>query len=68
MGAVWNNPSNPNILPNRNFLAGAGVGTIVEPFPQFNIRADLAVPLVNLNQSGESAQTRWLSFSAGYSF
>jgi hemolysin activation/secretion protein len=68
MGAVWNNPSNPNTLSNRNFLASAGVGTILEPFPQFNIRADLAIPLVNLNQSGESAQTRWLSFSAGYSF
>jgi hemolysin activation/secretion protein len=68
LGTVWNNSSNPNPLPGQNFLASTGVGAIVEPFPQFTVRADLAVPLVQLNKSGENAQNRWLSFSAGYSF
>jgi hemolysin activation/secretion protein len=68
VGAVWNNPSNPNPLPRQSFLGSVGVGAIVEPLPQFTLRTDLAFPLVNLNDANDSAQNRWLSFSAGYSF
>ncbi len=68
LGTVWNNSSNPNSLPGQNFLASAGVGAIVEPLPQFTLRADLAIPLVNLSQPGDNGQNRWLSFAAGYSF
>jgi hemolysin activation/secretion protein len=67
-GTVWNKVGNPNLLPNKTFLSSVGLGAIYQPFPQFNLRLDYAVPLLNLNQANESAKSQTLSFSAGYSF
>jgi hemolysin activation/secretion protein len=67
-GTVWNRSNNPNLLPNQRFLAGGGLGVILEPAPGLTIRADYAVPFVNLSDRGENAQDKAFYFSAGYSF
>lgn len=67
LGAVWNDSSNPTEI-DQNFLAGIGVGWLWEPFPNFNLRVDLALPLVDLDNGGENAQDRGLYFSVGYQF
>ena len=67
-GTVWNRSNNPNALPSQRFLAGGGLGVILEPAPGLTIRADYAVPFVNLSDRGENAQDKAFYFSAGYSF
>lgn len=68
LGAVWNAPDNPNSLPNQTFLAGIGVGILWEPLPNFNIRTDLALPLVNLDDRGENAQDQGIYFSVNWQY
>jgi hemolysin activation/secretion protein len=68
LGAVWNRSSNPNRLPEQNFLAGGGIGLILEPTPQLSLRLDYALPFVKLDDRGENAQDRGFYFSLGYSF
>jgi hemolysin activation/secretion protein len=68
VGAVWNHAGNPNILPSQTFLASAGLGLVLEPFPQFTIRLDYALPFVNLSDRGKNIQDQAFYFSAGYSF
>lgn len=67
-GTVWNRSNNPNNLPNQRFLAGGGLGVILEPAPGLTLRADYAVPFVNLSDRGENAQDKAFYFSAGYRF
>jgi hemolysin activation/secretion protein len=69
-GTVWNRSDNPNNinLPGQRFLSSIGVGAIYQPFPQFNLRVDYAIPFLQLNQPNESAKNQTLSFSTGYSF
>lgn len=67
-GTVGNRSNNPNTLPSQRFLAGGGLGVILEPAPGLTIRADYAVPFVNLSDRGENAQDKAFYFSAGYSF
>lgn len=68
-GSVWNKSNNPSQLPtSQNFLSSVGLGAIYAPCPQCTLRIDYALPLINLNQQGETAQNRSISFSAGYSF
>lgn len=68
LGTVWNRSDNPNRLPEQKFLAGGGVGFILEPSPQVSLRLDYALPFVDLSDRGENAQDRGLYFSVGYSF
>jgi hemolysin activation/secretion protein len=70
LGTVWNRSDNPNnsSLPSQRFLSSIGLGAIYQPAPQFNLRLDYAIPLVNLSQTNDSAKNQSLSFSAGYSF
>jgi hemolysin activation/secretion protein len=68
MGAVWNHSDNPNDVTGENFLASVGLGLILEPIPDFLMRVDYAVPLVESSTRGENAQDRGLSFSVGYGF
>lgn len=67
-GTVWNRSNNPNNLPNQRFLAGGGLGVILEPAPGLTIRVDYAAPFVNLSDRGENAQDKAFYFSAGYRF
>ncbi len=69
-GTVWNRSDNPNntSLPDRRFLSSIGVGAIYQPSPQFSVRVDYAIPLLNLNQANESARNQSFTFSTGYSF
>ncbi|MEB3177842.1 MAG: ShlB/FhaC/HecB family hemolysin secretion/activation protein [Nostocaceae cyanobacterium] len=66
MGAVWNHPDNPNKLSNQTFLAGAGLGVIWQPFSNLGLRADYALPLVDLSDKGNNAQDRGFYFSLNY--
>ena len=68
MGAVWNDPNNPNDLEDETFLAGAGLGLLWEPEPKFNIRLDYALPLVDQAERGENAQDEGFYFSVSYRF
>jgi hemolysin activation/secretion protein len=68
LGTVWNRNGNPTTLPDKTFLSSVGVGAIYQPFSQLSVRIDYSIPLLNLNQSNESAKNQVLNFSAGYSF
>ena len=65
IGKVWNKSSNPNKLPDQNFLAGIGLGVIFEPTPGLVIRLDYAAPLVDLSDRGNNAQDKGFYFSVG---
>ncbi len=70
LGWVWNNPNNPNLqpVPDQTFIAGVGVGFIWEVLPGFNVRLDLAYPLVNLSDRQTNAQDDGLYFSVLWNF
>jgi len=68
LGTVWNNSRNLNVLPNQNFLAGGGLGVLIEPIKRLNLRLDYAIPLVNLSDRGSNLQESSLYFSIGYLF
>jgi len=67
-GTVWNNSRNLNVLPNQNFLAGGGLGIIIEPIKRLNLRIDYAIPFVNLSDRGSNLQESSLYFSLNYLF
>ncbi|MGB3637772.1 MAG: ShlB/FhaC/HecB family hemolysin secretion/activation protein [Rivularia sp. (in: cyanobacteria)] len=66
IGAVWNNPDNPNELNNQTFLSAAGLGLILQPAPNTFIRLDYAVPFIELDDKGTNAQDEGFYFSVGY--
>lgn len=66
LGAVWN--SDRTLSSRQNFLAGIGAGLLWEPLPNFNLRVDYAVPLVDLRDRGHNAQDEGFYFSVGYQF
>ncbi|MCA1992386.1 MAG: BamA/TamA family outer membrane protein, partial [Coleofasciculus sp. S288] len=72
---VWNDPdTDPNIrrslreTQREKFLAGLGLGVIWEPEPGLNLRLDLALPLVDIDDRGENAQDNGIYFSVRYEF
>lgn len=65
-GYVWNVQDNPNDLPDQRFIAGMGLGILWEPLPNWNVRLDYAVPLIDINDRGENAQDEGFSFSVTY--
>ncbi len=65
-GGIWNVDGNPNILPDRRFLATAGLGVLFEPLPGFNLRLDYGVPFVFLPDRGSNLQDNGFYFSLGY--
>ncbi|MBW4441053.1 MAG: ShlB/FhaC/HecB family hemolysin secretion/activation protein [Plectolyngbya sp. WJT66-NPBG17] len=67
-GTVWNRSNNPNVLPDQRFLAGGGLGVILEPTPRLQLRADYAIPFSRLSDRGNNAQDKAFYFSVGYSF
>lgn len=68
MGLVWNSEENSNPLPDQTFIMGVGAGIIWTPLPNFNIRLDYGVPLIDLEDRGENAQDNGFYFRAGYQF
>lgn len=65
-GVVWNNASNPNVLPSQNFLAGAGIGIIWEPIKRLTARLEYGLPFVNLSDRSSNIQDSALYFSLNY--
>lgn len=68
LGTVWNNPDNPNIIPSRRFLAGAGLGILWEPIPGLNLRVDYGIPLSYIRDRGDNAQDHGFYFQVFYRF
>lgn len=68
VGAVWNDPDNPNSegRSDRNFLAGLGLGILWEPLPDLNIRVDYGIPLINIPDKGNNTQDEGFYFSVNY--
>jgi hemolysin activation/secretion protein len=62
---LWNNGG---AALDRGFLASVGVGAIWEPFPKFITRLDYSIPLVSINDRGNSFQDSGFNFSIGYGF
>ena len=65
VGKVWNKSGNPNKLGDQNFLAGVGMGIILEPASGLVIRLDYAYPLIDLRDRGNNAQDKGFYFSVG---
>ncbi len=68
LGWVWNSAQNSNPLPDQTFIMGVGAGILWTPLPNFNIRLDYGVPLIDLEDRGENAQDNGFYFRAGYQF
>jgi hemolysin activation/secretion protein len=70
MGAVWNDPENPNNegRADEEFLAGLGLGLLWEPLPNLNLRLDYGLPLVDIDDAGDNAQDDGFYFSVNYGF
>lgn len=66
LGTVWNHSSNPNKLPNQDFLAGIGLGAIWQPIQGLSLRLDYAYPLVDLDDRGDNLQDDGFYFSLNY--
>jgi hemolysin activation/secretion protein/CHAT domain-containing protein len=66
-GYVWNVNDNPNNLPEQRFIAGMGLGILWEPLPNWNVRLDYAVPLVDIDDRRVNAQDEGFFFSISYS-
>jgi hemolysin activation/secretion protein len=66
MGTVSNVSKNPTATPNQNFLAGAGLGLILQPAPGFNLRFDYAVPFRKVDEKNNNLQDQAFYFSLGY--
>ncbi|NJP10043.1 MAG: ShlB/FhaC/HecB family hemolysin secretion/activation protein [Leptolyngbyaceae cyanobacterium RU_5_1] len=67
-GKVWNVSDNPNPQPSQQFLAGAGLGFLWQPYPGLNIRLDYAFPFLRLRDRGNDVQDSGFYFSVGYQF
>ena len=65
LGVVWNDSDNVE-LPDQRFLAGIGAGILWEMFPNFNLRLDFALPLVDLDDRGDNIQDDGIYFSVNY--
>jgi hemolysin activation/secretion protein len=66
MGTVSNVSKNPTATPNQNFLAGAGLGLILQPAPGLNLRFDYAVPFRKVDEKNDNLQDQAFYFSLGY--
>lgn len=72
LGLIWNNGSNPNILPDGNLLASLGVGLRYQPFTSrflqpLRLSLDYGFPLVPVEGSGNNLQDKGLHFGVSYS-
>ncbi|MDJ0718566.1 MAG: ShlB/FhaC/HecB family hemolysin secretion/activation protein [Prochloraceae cyanobacterium] len=69
LGYVWNDPNNPNLIPNNEqFIAGLGLGLLWEPVRGLDIRLDYAPPLIDLDDRGNNVQDDGFHFRVNYEF
>lgn len=68
LGAVWNSQRRSGSEPDQQFLLGTGFGLLWQPFPQFNLRLDYGLALVDLSDRGNNLQDDGLYFSLSYRF
>ena len=63
VGTAWNNrESNPS----TNTLASLGLGLIWQPSRHLNLRLDYGIPLIDVNNRGDTLQDEGLYFSLRY--
>ena len=62
---VWNQDRATN---DQTLLLGAGIGTIIRPSDSLQARVDIAVPLIRLDEAGDSAQDLFVYFNMDYRF
>jgi hemolysin activation/secretion protein len=68
-GNVWRSGNNPNLLPERNFLLGTGLGLLWDnafTLRDLKLRLDYGVPLTDLPDRGNNLQDSAIHFSLGY--
>lgn len=63
IGAGWNNRGDN---PDSGFIFGAGLGVQWQPFRDLNVRIDYGIPLVPVENEGNSLQENGLYFSLRY--
>ncbi|MEL6815077.1 MAG: ShlB/FhaC/HecB family hemolysin secretion/activation protein [Cyanobacteria bacterium J06598_3] len=63
--AVWNQGANTN---DQTFLLGTGMGLIINPTEDIQARLDVGIPLIELNEAGDSDQNAFFYFSMDYRF
>ncbi|MGK7932657.1 MAG: ShlB/FhaC/HecB family hemolysin secretion/activation protein [Microcystaceae cyanobacterium] len=69
MGFVWSNKNNPNeIVADKTFIAGLGLGFIVQPIQNMTFRFDYAPPLIDVNTRGQNVQDNGFYFQFNYDF
>ncbi|MGB3765160.1 MAG: ShlB/FhaC/HecB family hemolysin secretion/activation protein [Phormidesmis sp.] len=63
--AVWNNRGNTS---EQRWLLGTGVGVITNLVENVQARLDVGIPLIKVNESGDSDQSAFIYFSIDYRF
>lgn len=67
LGTIWNDPDNDSVdLPNQTLLAGAGLGIFWQALPNLDLRLDLGIPLVDLDDRSTNAQDDGIYFNVNY--
>lgn len=69
LGAVWNNPGNPNRIVNETFLVNTGLGFLWNKLlgiDGLNLRLDYSIPVLATSDRGDSIQDTALYFSVRY--
>lgn len=63
LGWVWNNSTNPAGAVPNNVIAGLGMGLLVQPTPNLDLKLEYAAPLLNLPGQVDSLQSDGIYFS-----
>lgn len=63
IGTAWNNRESD---PRPNTLASLGLGLIFQPSRELNLRLDYGIPLIDVNNRGDTVQDNGLYFSLRY--
>ena len=66
LGVVWNNDANDADI-DDNFLLGTGLGVILTPIPELDIRVDLGFPLIDLDDPGDPESVGQVYFQVVFS-
>ncbi|NJN57423.1 MAG: ShlB/FhaC/HecB family hemolysin secretion/activation protein [Leptolyngbyaceae cyanobacterium SL_5_9] len=66
VGAVWNHPDNPNILPEETFLGSIGLGILWQPFPALDLGLYYAEPFVDVGDRTNNLQDEGFHFRVNY--
>lgn len=64
VGSVWN--TGDTLDPDPNTIAGLGLGVRWQPTPNLAVRLDYGIPLIDVNNRGDSLQENGVYFSIRY--